>query len=217
MDGEQKAMRVVGVVGDVRELTLEAPPSPVLYGFYRQRPNSVWRVSFVVRGPSPETLTRVVSQLVRDVNPDMPFQLRSVQQAFDGALANRRFSLLLISVFGGAALVLAMLGLYAVIAYLVEQRTREIGIRMALGATPFALLRLVAGRGVALALAGAAAGLAGAFLLSPLVRDQLFNVTPADPAVLGTVASVTILAALAASLLPARRATRVSPVESLRA
>jgi predicted permease len=216
MDGEQKSLRVIGVVGDVREITLEAPPVALLYGFYRQRPNSVWRVSFVVRGPSPETLTRVIPQIVRDVNPDLPFQLRTVQQAFDAALSNRRFSLLLIAVFGVAALVLAMLGLYAVIAYLVEQRTREIGIRMALGATSVDLLRLVAGRGVALAIAGSVAGIGGVFLLSPFVRDQLFLVGPADPLVLGVVATITVLASLTASLLPARRATRVSPVESLR-
>jgi ABC-type antimicrobial peptide transport system permease subunit len=173
-------------------------------------------VSFVVRGPAPDTLGRVVPQIVRNVNPDMPFQLRTVQQAFDAALSNRRFSLLLISVFGGSALVLAMLGLYAVIAYLVQQRTREIGIRMALGATSFDLLRLVAGRGVMLAIAGAGAGVLGVLLLRSIVVDQLFNVTPADPAVLGTVAAATIAAARAASLLPARRATRVSPVDSLR-
>jgi predicted permease len=216
MDGDTTGLRVVGVVGDVREQTLEGPPSPLLYVFYRQRPNSVWRVSFVVRGPAPETMGRVVSQIVRDVNPELPFQLRTVQQALDASLSNRRFSLLLISVFGGSAFVLAMLGLYAVIAYLVQQRTREIGIRMALGATPFNLLRLVAGRGVMLAIAGAGAGLAGVFLLRPIVVDQLFGVTPADPGVLGTVAAVTVAASLAASLVPARRATRISPVNSLR-
>ena len=216
MDGEAKGIRVVGVVGDVRELTLEGPPAALVYVFYRQRPNSVWRVSFVVRGPAPETLGRVVPQIVRDVNADMPFELRTVQQAFDASLSNRRFSLLLIAVFGGSALVLAMLGLYAVIAYLVQQRTREIGIRMALGATPFALLTLVAGRGVALAIVGSVAGIGGVFLLSPFVRDQLFLVGPGDPLVLGVVAAVTVLASLTASLLPARRATRVSPVESLR-
>jgi predicted permease len=216
MDGDTRGLRVVGVVGDVREQTLEGPPASLLYVSYRQRPNSVWRVSFVVRGPAPDTLGRVVPQIVRGVNPDMPFQLRTVEQAFDAALSNRRFSLLLISVFGGSALVLAMLGLYAVIAYLVQQRTREIGIRMALGATSFDLLRLVAGRGVMLAIAGAGTGILGVLLLRSIVVDQLFNVTPADPAVLGTVAAITIAAALAASLLPARRATRVSPVTSLR-
>jgi predicted permease len=216
MDGDPRGLRVVGVVGDVREQTLEGPPVPLVYVSYRQRPNSVWRVSFVVRGPAPESLSRAVPQIVREVNPEMPFQLRTVQQAFDGSLSNRRFSLLLISVFAGSALVLAMLGLYAVIAYLVQQRTREIGIRMALGATSFNLVRLVAGRGVMLAIAGAGAGVVAVFLLRSVVRDQLFDVTPADPAVLGTVAVITIAAALAASLLPARRATRVSPVNSLR-
>ncbi len=216
MDGEGKGIRVVGVVGDVRELTLEALPGAVLYVSYRQRPNSVWRVNFVVRGPAPESLARAVPQIVRDFNRDLPFQTRTVQQAFDGALSNRRFSLLLIGVFGGSALVLAMLGLYAVIAYLVQQRTREIGIRMALGATSFDLLRLVAGRGVMLAIFGAGTGVLGVFLLQSFIQGQLFNVTPADPAVLGTVAAITILAALAASLLPAQRATRVSPVSSLR-
>jgi predicted permease len=217
MDGDPKGFRVVGVVGDVRELTLEVPPAPLFYTFYRQRPNAVWRVSFVVRGPSPEALSGVVPRLVREVDPDLPFQLRTVSQAFDTALSSRRFSLLLISVFGGAALVLAMLGLYAVIAYLVQQRTREIGIRMALGATPGVLFRLVASRGVLLAIAGGAVGVAGVLLLGPVAVDNLlFGVTPKDPVVLGTVAAVTIAASLAASLIPARRATRVSPVESLR-
>jgi putative ABC transport system permease protein len=217
MDGDPKGFRVIGVVGDVRELTLEVPPAPLFYAFYRQRPNSVWRVSFVVRGPSPDSLAGVVPRLVRDVDPDLPFQLGTVTQAFDTALSSRRFSLLLISVFGGAALVLAMLGLYAVIAYLVQQRTREIGIRMALGATPAALFRLVAGRGVLLAIAGCATGVAGVLLLGPVaVQSLLFGVTPTDPIVLGAVAAITVAASLAASLLPARRATRVSPIESLR-
>jgi predicted permease len=217
MDGDPKGFRVVGVVGDVRELTIEQPPAPLFYTFYRQRPNAVWRVSFVVRGPAPDSLAGVVPRLVREVDPDLPFQIRTVSQAFDTALSGRRFSLLLISVFGGSALVLAMLGLYAVIAYVVQQRTREIGIRMALGATPGALFRLVAGRGVLLALAGGAVGVAGVLLLGPVAVDNLlFGVTPKDPAVLGTVAAVTIVASLAASLLPATRATRVSPVESLR-
>jgi predicted permease len=216
MDGDRRGFRIVGVVGDVREITLETPPAPLFYASYRQRPNSVWRLSIIVRGPAPDGLTPSVRRVVREVDPELPVQFRTISGAFSTALTGRRFSLVLITVFGGAALLLATFGLYGLISYLVAQRTREIGIRMALGARSADLLRLIVGKGARLALYGTAAGLAAALLLSGVVQGLLFGISPTDPQVLGAVALVTIVAAIAASYLPARRATRIEPVSSLR-
>jgi predicted permease len=216
MDGDRRGFRVIGVVGDVRELPLEDPPDPILYGSYRQRPNSVWRVSLIVRGPEPGSVVGAVQRIVREVNPELPIVMRTVDGAFNAALADRRFSLLLISIFGVSALVLATLGLYALIAYVVQHRTREIGIRMALGATAGDVAGLVVGRGVVLAVIGCVAGLAGGLALTRVVQGLLFGVTPTDPTVLAAVLAITLAASIGATLLPARRATRASPVASLR-
>jgi ABC-type antimicrobial peptide transport system permease subunit len=150
------------------------------------------------------------------VDPELPVQFRTISGAFSTALTGRRFSLVLITVFGGAALLLATFGLYGLISYLVAQRTREIGIRMALGARSADLLRLIVGKGARLAVYGTVAGLGAALLLSGVVQGLLFGISPTDPQVLGAVALVTIVAAIAASYLPARRATRIEPVTSLR-
>jgi predicted permease len=216
MDGDTRGFRIVGVVGDVRELTPETPPAPLLYASYRQRPNSVWRLSIIVRGPDPDAITPSVVRAVREVDPELPLQFRTISGAFSTALTGRRFSLVLITVFGGAALVLATFGLYGLISYLVAQRTKEIGIRMALGARSADLLKLIVGKGARLALYGTILGLAASLLLSGVVRGLLFGISPNDPEVLGAVALVTIVAAVAASYLPARKATKIEPVSSLR-
>ncbi|MGE5833932.1 MAG: ADOP family duplicated permease [Acidobacteriota bacterium] len=217
MDGDMQAFRIVGVVGDVRELPPESLPGALLYASYRQRPNSVWRLSVVVRGQAPEVLQPSVRRVVREINPELPIQFRSVSEAYSTALTSRRFSLVLIAVFSGAALLLATFGLYGLISYLVAQRTREIGIRMALGARSSDLLRLIVGKGARLAIYGTAAGLVAAFLLSSVVQGLLYGITPTDPNVLASVAAVTIAASVGASYFPARRATRIEPVNSLRA
>jgi hypothetical protein len=216
MDGDLHGFRVIGVVGDVHEQSLEGRPSPLLYASYRQRPNAIWRVSLIVRGPAPDAIAAPVREIVRRVHPSLPVQIRTVDQAFNATLANRRFSLVLITVFGASALLLAVFGLYALIAYVVAQRTREISIRMALGATSGNLLALIVGRGALLAVAGCAVGLVAALALSHVVQGMLFGIAPTDPLVLGLVVVVTLLASVAASVWPARRATRVSPVNSLR-
>ena len=217
MDGDLTGIRIVGVVGDVRELTPETPPAPLLYASYRQRPASVWRLSVVVRGPDPDAIAPSVRKVVREVNPELPVQFRTVRQAFSTALTGRRFSLVLITVFGGAALLLATFGLYGLISYLVAQRTKEIGIRMALGAKSGDLLRLIVGKGMRLALYGTIVGLTAAVFLSSVVQGLLFAISPTDPQVLTAVAIVTIIASVAASYVPARRATHIEPVNSLRA
>jgi putative ABC transport system permease protein len=214
MDGDLRGFRIVGIVGDVREITPEAVPGPLFYGYYQQRVPS--QFSVVVRGESLDTTAVAAQQIVRQLDPDLPVQTRRIEEAFDRSLAGRRFSLILIVAFSVSALILAMLGIYGLIAYLVTQRTREIGIRMALGASPRALLGLILGKGASLALAGTVVGVVLALGLTKLVDGLLFGVTARDPIAFGGVVGITLLGVLVASYLPARRALRVAPVESLR-
>jgi predicted permease len=216
MGGDYRGLRIVGVVGDVRERNMEAAPRAVIYASYRQRPTTLWAVSVIVRGSDQAALVPQARRIVRELDPELPVEVRTVESAFEAALAGRRFSLVLIAAFGAAALVLATLGLYGLIAYVVSQRTREIGIRMALGATSRQLVTLIVARGALLAAFGCAAGLAVSLVLSRLVRGLLFGVSPTDPIVLGGVVLVTIAASIAASCIPAWRAARIQPVDTLR-
>jgi putative ABC transport system permease protein len=215
MDGDLTGFRIVGVVGDVREITPEAQPGPLFYGHYRQRGTP--RFSVIVRGDSMEATAAAAQQIVRQLDPDIPVQTRRIEDAFDRALAGRRFSLVLIVAFSVSALLLAVLGIYGLISYLVAQRTREIGIRMALGASSRDLLRLIVGKGATLALLGTAVGLVAALALTKLVEGLLYGITVRDPVAFASVAALTLAAVLVASYLPARRALKLAPVDSLRA
>lgn len=144
------------------------------------------------------------------------YYIRTMQQRVDESLARRRFSMLLLVVFAGVALALATIGIYGVMAYLVNQGTREIGIRVALGATRRNIVSLVVRQGMALALSGLAIGLAGAFLLTRLIRSLLFGVQATDPVTFVGIALLLGLVALLASYIPARRASRVDPLVALR-
>jgi predicted permease len=215
MDGDLRGFQIIGIVGDVREISPETVPGPLFYGYYRQRMAS--RFSVVVRTGMAGTLAPAVRQLVRDVDPDLPVQIRTVEEALDRALAGRRFSLTLIGVFSGAALILAALGIYGLISYLVAERTREIGIRLALGAESADVLRLVLGKGAVLAAVGMGIGVIAALGLTGFLQGMLFGVTPTDPMAFAAVLGVTLAAVLAASYLPARKAMKVAPVTALRA
>jgi predicted permease len=214
MDGDLRGFQIVGVVSDVREVSPEAVPGPIFYGSSRQRMAS--RFTMVVRTDQAAHLAPTVRQLAREADPELPIQLRTVEQAFDRALAGRRFSLTLIGVFSAVALVLATLGIYGLIAFLVAERTREIGIRLALGAEPRAVLRGVVGQGAALAAIGIAVGLVAAFGATRFLRGMLFGVTETDPAAFAGVVALTLLAVIGASYVPARRAMRVEPVTAMR-
>ncbi len=214
MDGDIRGFRIVGIVGDVREISPETTPGPLFYGYYQQR--IAPRFSVIVRGGSPDAVARSAQQIVRELNPDLPVQVRGMDDALDRALASRRFSLSLIAVFAIAALALALLGVYGLISYLVTARTREIGIRMALGASSRDLLRLIVGKGARLALIGTIAGVVSALALTKLVEGLLYGITPHDPVSFTGVIAVTLLAVMAASYLPARRAVKATPVDSLR-
>jgi ABC-type antimicrobial peptide transport system permease subunit len=215
MDGDLRGFRIVGIVGDVRELSPETLPGPIFYGYYQQRSSS--RVSIVVRGGSPMAVAPAARQIVQHADPDVPLQVRTVDDAFDRALAGRRFSLVLIGAFSACALVLATLGVYGLMAYLVAQRTREIGIRLALGAESTDVVALIVGRGVRLAVVGVVVGSLAALGLTRLLDGMLFGVTPTDPVAFASVVSLTLSAVLAATWMPARRALRVAPMEALRA
>jgi ABC-type antimicrobial peptide transport system permease subunit len=165
----------------------------------------------------PSGVLIAVKNELRNLDADLPmYDVRTMQQRVDESLARRRFSMMLLAVFAVVALALATIGIYGVMAYLVNQGTREIGIRIALGATQRNILSLVVQQGMALALAGVAIGLIGAFLLTRLIRSLLFGVAATDPVTFVGIALLLGLVALLASYLPARRVARVDPLVALR-
>ena len=152
----------------------------------------------------------------RALDPDLPIDnVRTMAQRVDESLARRRFSMLLLTLFAGLALGLATIGIYGVIAYLVAQGTRELGIRMALGATPRGIVMLILRHGLSVTLVGVGAGLAGAFVLTRFMRNLLFGIDAADPATFATVSLLLASVAVAASYIPARRAARIDPMLAL--
>ncbi|MGH9663157.1 MAG: FtsX-like permease family protein, partial [Bryobacteraceae bacterium] len=154
---------------------------------------------------------------VRAVDPDQPVSdIKTMQGVFDATLGQRRLTMILSGLFAGVALLLAMIGLYGVIAYSVAQRTAELGIRRALGAQSGDILWLVMGRGMGLTLAGIGLGIGGALALARVMKGFLFGIGPTDPATFAGVALLFILVSLAASFLPARRATQIDPMAALR-
>ena len=207
---------VVGVVGRVKQDTLDSDPRIAFYLPQTQFPTRDMTV--VVRSVNdPAGVLGAVKKELRSLDADLPmYGVRTMQQRVNESLARRRFSMLLLAVFASVALALATIGIYGVMAYLVSQGTREIGIRIALGATQQNILSLVVRQGMALALTGVASGLAGAFLLTRLIRSLLFGVEATDPATFVGIALLLGLVALLASYIPARRAARVDPLVALR-
>jgi putative ABC transport system permease protein len=175
-------------------------------------------VSFVVRSDRPaEALAAEIKRAVHEVDPTQPVsRLRPADELIADAVARQRFSMVLLAVFGGLALTLAAVGVYGVMAYTVSQRTREMGIRLALGAKASSVLALVLVQGLGMALAGVAIGVLASLALGHLVNSLLYDVSPSDPRVLVLVAVLLSTISLAASLIPAVRATRVDPIEALR-
>jgi ABC-type antimicrobial peptide transport system permease subunit len=154
---------------------------------------------------------------LRNLDPDLPmYRVRTMEQQVTESLARRRFSMLLLGIFASVALALATIGIYGVMAYLVNQGTRELGIRIALGASQCNILSLVVRQGMALALSGMMIGLAAALLLTRLIRSLLFGVEATDPITFTGIALLLAMIALLASYIPAQRATRIDPLISLR-
>jgi len=216
MDGDLRGIQIVGVVGDVREITPEAQPQPTLYVSARQRPGKAARSSLIVRGPASVTLAETARRIVREIDSEIPVTTRTVSAALDMALGSRRFTLWLVAAFGAAALVLAMLGVYGLVAYTVSLRMREMGIRMALGAEPRSLVWLVAKRGAFLAAVGAVAGIAVSRLAAGALEGLMYGVTAADPSTIAAAAAFMLAASMAATYAPARRIFTQSPGKTLR-
>ncbi|HEX6308275.1 MAG TPA: ABC transporter permease [Longimicrobiales bacterium] len=217
MDGDVRGLRIVGIVSDIRENSLEAEPGPLVYASFRQRTSAASRLSIVARGTDSPASIAAAQRIVRRIDPQLPVTVRTARMAYDGSLASRKFSLVLLGVFAAAALILAAMGLYGVISYAVSQRTREIGIRLALGADTGNVVRVVTGRGATLAAIGIGIGLLAALLLGRLVQGMLFGVASTDPMALAAVIALIGTAVLVASWIPARRALRVAPIITLRA
>ncbi len=214
-DNQAPFMEIAGVVGDVKYTGLQRDTDAAYYVPYRQ--NFGRRMFVVARSSQGAALAPALRREVQAADPGVTItQVETMQQAFSRAVARPRFDTLLLAVFAGIAVLLAAVGIYGIIAYSVAQRTHEIGVRMALGAAQGSVLRMVIRQGAGLAAMGVAVGLAGAFALTRLLSTLLFGVSATDPLTFVAAALGLLLVAVAASLVPARRATRISPVDALR-
>ena len=216
-EGKRRAGgEVVGIVGDVKELGLADEYPPEVYVAYAQYPTGSMDV--VVRtAVSPRSLARSVESVVAGLDPQLPVaRLATLDEVVARSISEPRFYVVLLGAFAGTALLLAALGIFGVMSFAVVQRSREIGIRVALGADPREVLRMVLGQALVLAGIGVAAGLLGALALSRAIAGLLFDLSPTDPATLASMAAALALVAVVASYLPARRAMRVDPMVVLR-
>jgi putative ABC transport system permease protein len=208
---------IVGIVGDVKQFGLDSDVRPMVYVPFAHVPMSY--VSVLVRSSAdPRLLESEIRSRMHELDPDLPiFGLGTMKQVVSDSVSQPRFYLLLLGAFAGVALLLAALGVYGVISYAVSQRTRELGIRIALGATEERVVRLVLSSGFFLALAGVSAGLAASLYSTRLLRTLLFGVPSNDPLTFAAVAFLLILVGALAALIPARRAASVNPVIAMRA
>jgi putative ABC transport system permease protein len=208
---------VIGILGDVKEAGLNEPDAPQIYLPYRQWPVSSMTVMLTTSVP-PMSLADAVRSEVYAIDGNLPVSnVRTLDAILAKSISQQRFYMLLLAVFASVALVLAAVGIFGVLSYAVSQRTREIGIRMALGAQSPTVIGLIVRQAMVLVALGVAAGLVGGLVLSQTMAKMLFGVAPTDPATYATVAVVLGTVALVASYLPARRATRVDPIVALRA
>jgi predicted permease len=209
-------LQVVGIVGDVKQRNLIEGSTPTVY-FYT--PARYSRATFAIRtSVPPVTLAQPAVAAIHAIDPEQPVgEIRTMVEVLDGKLTSQRFSALVLGVFGGVALVLAAVGIYSVLSYIVRGRSREIGIRTALGAQRADILRLVVVEGMSPALVGVAAGTIAALASARVMETLVFGVSASDPLTLAAVGVTLALVALTASLVPAYRALRLDPVKVLRA
>jgi putative ABC transport system permease protein len=225
-ESPQPWLTVVGVIEDVRQMASDEPVKAEMYVPYRQAAvywQSTSYASFAPRdlvvrtSVEPTSVAPAVRDAVREIDAYQPVSsVRTLEEVLGRDTAQRRVGVILLAAFAGLALLLAALGIYGVLAFFVVQHTPEIGVRMALGASPADVLRMVVGRGMRLALAGVGCGLLAAFALTRLIESQLFGVSPADPLTFAGIALLLAAVALLACLVPARRATKVDPMVALR-
>src|SRR5215813_11324328 len=223
--GGAQVYQIVGVVNDVKQFSLGDPAPRTVFIPVAQVDDRLMRAArqfvtmkFAIRTTGdPLALGAAVKQEMLKVDPSLPLtNMRSLEQIVERSLAQQRFNSTLLGLFAAIGLALAAIGVYGVMAYVVTQRTHEIGVRVALGATAGDVLRLIVGRGMALALAGVALGLGASFALTRLMKDFLFGVKPTDPLTFGVIASLLTMVAVVACYIPARRAAMVDPMVALR-
>ena len=215
MDGDLRLLTIVGIVGDTHEYGLDAPARPTVYVNLFQRPSAAMTVTMLS-----DADTRAVSSaargILRDFNPEIPATFQTFQQVYSASLGSRKFNVILIGFFGVTALLLAAAGVFGVMAYSVSRRTREFGVRVALGATSADVLRMVLVQGMGTILIGVVVGIVGSFALTRTVSSLLFGVTATDPVTFLGVTVLLVAVALLACYIPAKRATRVDPMVALR-
>jgi putative ABC transport system permease protein len=217
MDSDPRPFTVIGVVGDVRESNLAADPRPTFYADYRQRPVQAGGFNIVMAtAGNPTAVMAAARTIARRVAPEIPPRVRTIETIVSTSLADRRFTLVLVGAFGSAALLLATLGIYGVVSYLVAERRREIAIRLALGATASAVLRMIVGQGARLAAMGIVLGALISLVGTRALSGLLYGVSAVDPVAFAGVAAVLAGVALVACWVPARRASNVAPAEVLR-
>jgi putative ABC transport system permease protein len=217
MDKENPFGEIVGVVGDVRDKTLDHEPTPTVY--YIHSHLSYGEMVFVLRAENDAmSLADPARKVINGMDPELPVsQVRTMETVIRQTFASQQFSAVLLGGFSLASLLLAAIGVYGVLAYSVTQRTREIGVRIALGAEPLTITRMVVASGARMVILGAAAGMLAALALSGLMKSLLFGISPRDPLTFVVAPAVFVAVALVAAYVPARRAARVSPMEALRA
>ena len=215
MDSDVRLLTIVGIVGDTHEYGLDEPVRPTVYVNLFQRPRAEMTVAMLSDADT-RLLSSAARGILRDLNPEIPAKFQTFQQVYSASLGSRKFNVILIGFFGVTALLLAAAGVFGVMAYSVSRRTREFGVRVALGATSSDVLRMVLGQGMRTILIGVAIGIAGSFALTRAVSSLLFGVTATDPFTFGGVTLLLIAVALLACYIPARRATKVDPMVALR-
>jgi predicted permease len=214
-DSTRPWLLIVGVVGDVHQTSLEAAPRPIIYYPFSQRPAS--SMTLIVRTADAASAVSAFRREVTAIDKEQPITgARNLSDYISRSLAARRFNTLLLALFSAAATVIATVGVYGVMAQSVIQRTREMAIRVALGATPRDVRRLILRHGLLLSLTGLVVGLGLAFWLTRLMTGLMFQVSVTDPATFVLLSALLLLTTMAASYFPARRATQVDPIVALR-
>jgi len=215
MDGDIRLLTIIGIVGDVHDYGLEVPPRPTVYVNLFQRPRPAITLTMLSDAPT-QLVTLAARGILQDSNPEIPPQFRTFSQVYSASLGSRKFNLILITFFGIVALLLATAGVFGVMAYSVSRRTREIGVRVALGARPRDVLTMILSQGMRTISIGLAIGIAGSLVLARAIGSMLFGVTASDPLTFVAVILLLVAAALSACYIPAHRAAKVDPMVALR-